>query len=309
MGILWSIGKPAFNLAPSRPLKIAIIQAEDDPGDIHEMVAGACSRFGLTPDQITLCEQNCTVYHHKALTADRFLNEVVEPVLDKDRPDIVIINPLQAFLGADVKDTEKASRFLRNGINPLLEKYQCACVMVHHTPKTNFRDTGNWRASDWMYAGAGAADITNWARAVIIIEPSNADRVYKFIAAKRGNRSGWAKRDKTHCEFFAWATDHTIFWRDATPDEIKKAESKKWAAGTDEVLAIVPMTGRIEKIVLQQRANLEIPMGEKRVDTCIATLIRESLLFYEEEPRPGIRPKIWVSRFAPVSPNGGEAAL
>jgi hypothetical protein len=31
----WSIGETAFGLIPSRPLKISIIQAEDDRGDVH----------------------------------------------------------------------------------------------------------------------------------------------------------------------------------------------------------------------------------------------------------------------------------
>jgi hypothetical protein len=144
------------------------------------------------------------------------------------------------------------------------------------TPKTNFRTTDKWRASDWMYAGAGAADITNWARAAIIIEPTDADLIYKFIAAKRGSRSGWNKEDKAYFKFFAWALDESIFWRDATADEIKKAKSGDGKLGADEVLAIVPQTGRIEKKILQHRANVEIPMGEKRVDKCIAQLITKA---------------------------------
>ncbi|MEI9893776.1 MAG: hypothetical protein WDN28_07705 [Chthoniobacter sp.] len=42
-----------------------------------------------------------------------------------------------------------------------------------------------------MYAGAGSADITNWARAAVIIDPTHAPHVFKFIAAKRGARVGW----------------------------------------------------------------------------------------------------------------------
>jgi hypothetical protein len=59
----------------------------------------------------------------------------------RDRLDIVRINPLQAYLGGDVKDTAVVSGFLRNRPNPLLEESKCAAIAVCHTPKTNFRVT------------------------------------------------------------------------------------------------------------------------------------------------------------------------
>jgi RecA-family ATPase len=177
LSILFSAGVPAFNLSPTRPLSISIIQAEDDEGDIAEMVSGAAGHFKLSPEQIILSKKNCRIYFHRELTAEQFLLDLVAPILAQDRPDLVIINPLQAYLGADAKDVEKVSRFLRNGLNPLLKEYQCAAILVHHTPKTNFRTTDKWRANDWAYAGAGAADITNFARGIIIIEPTNIDKI------------------------------------------------------------------------------------------------------------------------------------
>ena len=75
---------------------------------------------------------------------------------------------------------------------PLLAQFQCAGIIVHHTPKVTFRDTKEWKASDWMYAGAGAADITNWSRAALVIDPTTNPRVFRFVAAKRQSRIGWA---------------------------------------------------------------------------------------------------------------------
>ena len=37
--------------------------------------------------------------------------------------------------------------------------------------KTVYQATGEWKDADWMYAGAGSADIPNWARAVVVVEP------------------------------------------------------------------------------------------------------------------------------------------
>jgi hypothetical protein len=69
-------------------------------------------------------------------------------------------------------------------------------VIIHHTPKTNFRDTTEWKPSDWMYSGAGAAVLTNWARAYLVIDPCETHGLYKFIAAKRGKRIGWGDRSR-----------------------------------------------------------------------------------------------------------------
>ena len=46
--ILWSIGRPAFGIRPARPLKIVTVQAEDDPGDLSEIVSGILTHLELS---------------------------------------------------------------------------------------------------------------------------------------------------------------------------------------------------------------------------------------------------------------------
>ena len=93
--ILWSIGEPAFGIQPARPLKIIGIQAEDDEGDLSEFVSGVKANLKLTPAQDALCRANCAYYCHKDFTGHRFLQEYLRPLLARDRPDIVRLNPLQ----------------------------------------------------------------------------------------------------------------------------------------------------------------------------------------------------------------------
>ena len=47
--LLWSVGLPAFGIAPARPLKILTIQAEDDDGDLSEIVSGIKSSLKFAP--------------------------------------------------------------------------------------------------------------------------------------------------------------------------------------------------------------------------------------------------------------------
>jgi hypothetical protein len=220
--LLWSIGQPAFGIKPARPLKILTIQAEDDDGDLSEIVSGIKGHLDLTPTQIELSRRNCLYVSEKSLTGVAFLTQVVAPLLVKVGPDILRINPLQAYLGGDIKESELTAAFLRNTLNPLLVTYHCGVILVHHTPKTNFRDTSEWKASDWMYAGAGAADITNWARAALIIDSTDDSKVYRFIAAKRGSRIGWAddNGESVTIRHFSHSGSSSIFWQETQESEI-----------------------------------------------------------------------------------------
>ena len=140
MDIAWAQGKPAFGIKPAKPLKILTIQAENDDGDLGEMARGVMAgidwdsmgngeKIDITDRVLYVTEKSCT--------GMLFLNQVVEPLLELHRPDIIRIDPLLAYLGGDVNQAVETAKFLRNGLNPLLEKYDCGAIVVHHTPKNN----------------------------------------------------------------------------------------------------------------------------------------------------------------------------
>ena len=169
--LLWSMGLPAFGIIPAGPLKILTIQAEDDDGDLSEIVCGVKAGLHLTSEQCQQSRENCLYVAEKAHTGIEFLKKIVRPLLEKHRPDLLRINPLQAYLGGDIKDPEITANFLRTGLNPLLAHFNVDPSSPTTRRKVTFGRQRTWRASDWMYAGAGAADITNWCRAVLIIDP------------------------------------------------------------------------------------------------------------------------------------------
>ena len=106
-----------------------------------------------------------------------------------------------------------------------------------------------------MYAGAGAADITNWARAALIIDPTQNSQVFKFIAAKRASRIGWFDEVSLEREFvrhFAHGDNGQIFWRDALAEEAQNAKDAPRKAL--DVLALVPEEGSISKNALLSKA-------------------------------------------------------
>lgn len=158
--ILWSLGRPAFGIRPGRPLRILTIQAENDGEDLAEMRDGVCRGLRLSDKDREKVRENVFYETVCGLTGSDFL-AYVDRRLALAQFDLLRIDPLLAYLGADVNVAEHTARFLRAGLNPLLAKHRVACIVNHHTPKVTNRNTSDWRGSDWCYAGAGSADITN----------------------------------------------------------------------------------------------------------------------------------------------------
>lgn len=302
--LLWALGRPAFGICPARPLRVVCIQAENDDGDLIEIVNGVVSGLALSAEELKTASANTVYISEKALVGDAFIRHV-RKVLRQFRPDILRIDPLQAFLGADPKDSEAVSRFCRNGLNPLLAEYQAGCILNHHTPKTNFRDSKNWDLVSWMYAGAGTAELTNWARAVLVVDMLKAeDRTFAFIAAKRGPRIGWVSGDgsKASVKFFRHArADTAIFWEET---EIAPKSNKASPPRTKkDLLAIVPMDQPIEQRSLLSKAKTG-GIGENRARGFLAELLDSAELHVWTTKRSGTNPLKMIAR----SPQPKEAS-
>jgi hypothetical protein len=223
-----------------------------------------------------------------------------DPSKESAVADLLRINPLQAYLGGDIKDPEVTAAFLHNGINPILEQFNFGCIVVHHTPKTVFRNTVEWKAHDWMYAGAGSADITNWARAILVMDSTDDRHVFRFIAAKRGSRIGWCNeftRENEDLRRFAHGDNGSIYWREATADQLRKAESNQRKQKDEEdVLALVP-PAPIEMFrpeLIEQAKKKDI--GENKAKRCVAILIEKGTLEVLKKPRSKTKPAEYVRR-------------
>ena len=186
--------------------------------------------------------------------------------------DLVIINPYGVYLGADAKDTKACTQFLNEWLNPVLAKFNMTSILVHHTPKTNFQNTDQYKIWDWMYWGAGAACITNWARAMLVIKPVSDDmRVYRFIPAKRGLRIG-APWNNAFDRYFAWSSIPGILrWEDATAAQVAAATAQaggKKTADLNKALKQVPLLDPEYKPAVIKKIQQACKCGEKLARGC-----------------------------------------
>jgi hypothetical protein len=288
-------GLPAFGIRPSRPLKSMIIQAEDDDGDIIEM-AQIVNHLELGPDQRKQVGNNTHVEFVNDVTGDEFL-KLCDGFLSQRRADLLWINPYTAYLGADIKDDGANTHFLRNGLNPILTAHDCGAVVLHHTPKTNFRDTTSWKPSDWMYSGAGAAVLTNWARAYLAIDPCEDQGVYKFIAAKRGNRIGWGDCFPVFEQIWAHNTEGKLLWVPANQHQIAAVKAKG-QNGPEDLLPLIPFIDPIIQERLFLLAKEKRSLGVNKVRGFLKILIEDGKIKNEKIKRQGTRSGIGYVRAA-----------
>jgi len=213
----WALGKSCFGLCPAKPLKSLLVQAENDPGDIAEFRDGILKGMGLSQEE---AQQACSAIltcHVNDSCGDGFF-EILPPLLEKHRPDILWLDPLLAYLGGDVCRQEIVSPWLRNKLNPLLCRFQCGAVIIHHTNKPpSGKEKPDWAAGDFAYLGSGSAELANWPRAVMAIRSIGDHDAFELKLGKRGRRVGWQNEDGTpRYETFIAHSQSGICWQEVT---------------------------------------------------------------------------------------------
>ena len=229
-------GRDCIGLSPIRPLKISVYQTEDDETEVAEfrndIRRGLRELEGWTADEIRRAEAEIVYHDVTGLSGDDFLAYLREAQA-MDKADLIVINPLQAFLsGYDISRNPEMSEFFRVRLDPILANpvAPCGAAIIHHTNKVPAKreDRKAWLdVRSAAYAGAGAAELVNWARAVLTLLPREAQGYYDLVAAKRGTRLGWTDADGNPTLIKTIAhTDGFMYWRVPTAEEIAEADAR-----------------------------------------------------------------------------------
>jgi RecA-family ATPase len=280
----FACGLEAFGLKPSQvPLRSTIIQAEDNRGDLVEMWQ-VIKHMGLSPAQKKLVEQNTWVETVNNIRGEKF-TKALDTILTLKPCDLCWINPYAVYVGGSIRDDDANNRFLYEWLNPVLEKHNCGAPILAHTPKTQFRDTTKFKPTDWMYAGAGAAVLTQWARGIIVIDPSEVAGVYRFIAAKREKRLGWDNNEL----YFAHSGEGKLLWVPASKEQKRAAEKSAKNAKTvdlDRVLEIVPALDPELKTIIESRVRSTLSVGRNLAKEALGILQYQQKIFtrYMDNP-------------------------
>lgn len=222
---LWAMGLPAFGIEPVRPLRIAIVQAEDDAEEMaffrNQIAEGLETEAGMDPASVRQGMGRVPLWDGSGKVGAEFV-AWLKAKLDETPVDLVIMNPLQSYFGGDLTRNVELSQFLRVELGPVIQG-RCGILIVHHTNKPPAaKDRGGWGTDTFSaYIGAGGAELTNWARATLALMPcEDAPGMFRFVAGKRGGRLGWKDEvgAKSRVRFLAHH-DRLVFWRDAPASE------------------------------------------------------------------------------------------
>jgi RecA-family ATPase len=272
----WSLGLPSFGMTPAKALKILLIEAENDIADLHDMCAGIADTMQLTQEQRDQVNQNLIINHNWSDTGHDFILSM-QRQLDYYVPDLVIADPLLSFIGDDISKQEVVGRFCRNWLNPVLAACNVCFMGIHHTGKPPARDPKGKKTVpksliEWAYNMIGSSELTNWARAVMILNPVEGWQ-YELLLSKRGQRA-LAKHPNGALtkQILLEHSREDIFWlqtdppeevasatpSDPKPDPPMKPRDKAMAVATSnlhEFLATIPQEGLIKSELLTNLCN------------------------------------------------------
>lgn len=308
----WGLGESEFGIQPARPLRTTILQAEDDDFDIKKVVAGFKQGVGLDQEK---CERISSMVrvHRTRKTGKGFFEHALLPAMEKDKPDLVIVNPVMSFVEGNISSQEEANLMFRYRCGAVLDTYKCGLLLVNHTPKPP--NTGVTRLDRYQiqYLMIGHSDLTNWARAVLAIWPvEGQEGVFQFIAAKRGAEIGWkepvSSRENDDGEqqlrpvftryFRHNRNEQGVFWSEAESSEILQAGRDRRSGRPRGRIAALAFKEMLEDGMEYSRAELNRILKEsgrvkskseeafeKAVERLLAEMVGLNLMKSEKKGR------------------------
>jgi RecA-family ATPase len=300
--IKWALGQPVFGIEPARPIKSLLIQAENDDGDLAEMKTGVFNGLNLSEEDQAKASKDVLVTVESSNTGAALCSEVIEPLLRTVKPDLLWLDPALAYIGSDMNSQKDVGTFLRNHLAPLLTKYNCGVVIIHHTNKIS-KDPDK-QMNDYTYLGAGSAEWSNWSRAILALNKTDVDNLYELIASKRGARLKWKAADGQGLIMKRYIghskRPDTICWAEMAIADAEELRANHGKSGED-VMKHVPQDAMVAKddLVKICRQN---GIGKHLSVELINELQNDDQLFEVHVPRTGKRPKVLLSR-KPVTLN------
>ena len=283
ISIRWCLGLPAFDIKPVKPMRILIIQAENDTGDLAEGFQDMTDVMGVTDAQMDQLRERLSIQRVDSITGENFVNHL-EHQIRKHNPDIVFVDPFLAYVGDDALQQKVMSRFLRTQINPILRKTGVLLFWIHHVVKQGGNANGQEKIAEQnKYAGLGSSDFQNAMREVIALT-DNGDGTFKLEFTKRGRRTGLVDHEgKPTRTLILKHHESGIVWCKAEGSDAKA--SKKERKAEQDIATVRNYIVDAKRPVTLDELKMWAPtaaIGEKR-----AANIAKTLAYREDE-------KIWA---------------
>ena len=199
-------------------------------------------------------------------------------------PDLIVINPYQAYSGGDVTEDKFNTPFLRQHLDGLLAEFNCGMIIVGHTTKLSSKQIALMDRLQRMYAVAGSAQIVNWPRAMWFLATTDAPNVFDLWAVKREKRTGWPNY---HISIAQSSEEGKIHWTKPTGEQTFDATPKHHLTADDALVYIpyAPDWVSWEKFSKAVNAGREVSIGQQTMRSWLRLLVEEG----KADTRPTVR--------------------
>jgi hypothetical protein len=193
--IRWCLGLDFFGIKPVKPLKIGVIQAENDKGDLAEAFRDIVKSMDLAPEQMRRLFFALEFRTETVRTGEAFL-AYARRFIHRSKLDLIVADPLFSYFGGDLSDQSEVSVFLRNKLQPILHETKVAWIWMHHVAKPQRKENGAepLTTMELAHSGFGSSELANWAREIAVLHEVGQSKPRRFQLAfcKRGGRLGLA---------------------------------------------------------------------------------------------------------------------
>ncbi len=139
--------------------RVLYVPGEGRPERLRSRIEGIANARGASLDEIELSvmDQSNRLILDQPAAQSRFEN-----TLKKDKPDLVIIDPLRRLFDGDENASAAISPVL-NFLTAMQQKYCCAILVVHHTRKDSASGTTDGQSL------RGSSDLYGWGESFLFI--------------------------------------------------------------------------------------------------------------------------------------------
>jgi hypothetical protein len=299
ISITWPLGLPYFGIHPTRPLKIIHFCGEDDESTMGQIREGFLAHSEeitgrrLTARDLLPLDNMVRTDFSREFTGDSFLARLEEMLID-EHADVVLINPLLSFIGGDI--VECVSKFLRDGLGPILKRHRCCALICHHTCKLS---KTSWEEMDLTYSGIGGGEVANAPRSTFTLAPTKVKGLMVLHVSKR-KTTGWRDESGTCMDYaFFKRTDNSTRpgWIPVGYDEAEEmigAGGMKGSGATVEHVFEELATGATRRDALIERVMKKGQCGKRTAITVIGnSRLSGRVQEYWETPPTGGKKQLW----------------
>ncbi len=312
MAIQWSAGLPALGLAPLAPMRVIMMQSENDEAEMSMLTRGILRVADFTAEQAAMVDENFVMAE---VSGGEHLLAMVEHYVREHDADLLIIDPVMAYYAGEISSASEFGGFLRT-LAAQFKRLNVAVMFVHHAGKKKTTPGGAAIDIDAIYGGIGSSEFSNVPRVIFTLDQHREAGFARLKIGKRAKRSPWVDAEGQRVSEITLEPSgdpETPFWQRSTMEAMllrpQQPAVDRMAAARAAILRALQGSAQTEQGALEARVHT-VGVSRDSFREARIQLYVEGAIMPVECPRPGTRPAIhWQLAPPAVAPGDDTAAV